>query len=438
MNKHFQAPARHRWFDDWCGARGPALKTLVADIRAEVEALETRTRKRKAVDQRNFEVAVEVVVSNLAHEVLLPSETGRLAILTGNGAKGSSRYDNKALGEPLRALLWHLQELGQLDWHSSVKRGVASSVAPTDAFRERVRAAGISLVDIGAVGVPETIVLASKYNLGADGSGPEMRELVDYRDTAVTNAMRTTMESLNSFVAAADISFLDDGLGPVDTSVRALRRNFVVKAGRRNDKPLATFNLSGRLYGGFWINMPSQRRAGIRINGEPVADLDYGQMFVRLAYAAVGATPPDGDMYAIPGLEGHRPALKKAFNTLLNASRGMTRWPVELTVATEGSDPSEVLPMGWGVKRIKDAILIRHPALHSCLGDGVGLKLMHIESEILVAVLAEMMARGIVGLGIHDGLLTPASRADEVKTIMEEVAVAKVGITIPVSVKTLS
>lgn len=45
---------------------------------------------------------------------------------------------------------------------------------------------------------------------------------------------------------------------------------------------------------------------------------------------------------------------------------------------------------------------------------------MHTETEVLVAVLAEMRARRIVGLGIHDGLLTPASKADEVARIMLE------------------
>jgi hypothetical protein len=43
------------------------------------------------------------------------------------------------------------------------------------------------------------------------------------------------------------------------------------------------FDLSGRLFGGFWQGLQRQRRSGIRIDGEPVATLDYSSMFARLA-----------------------------------------------------------------------------------------------------------------------------------------------------------
>ncbi|WP_091437198.1 hypothetical protein [Ancylobacter rudongensis] len=247
--------------------------------------------------------------------------------------------------------------------------------------------------------------------------------------------MRAAVEALNGFLAGADIGFAEDDLGAVHISERRLRRHFVMRAGAKGETPIVSFDLGGRLFGGFWQNLPSSRRSGIRINGETVAELDYGQMAVRLAYATVGVTPPEGDMYAIPGLEGHRAAVKKAFNTLLNAGPKMTRWGYERAGNGEDADASERLPAGWTVKRTKAAILSRHPALARSLGSGIGLKLMHIESEILVAVLVEMTEREIVGLGIHDGLLAPASKVDEVRMIMEDVAVAKVGTTIPVSVE---
>ncbi|CAA0090892.1 Uncharacterised protein [Starkeya nomas] len=439
MNKQPEPPVRHRWFDDWRGARGTSLRKLVSDITSEVEALEqvsgARKRARKVVDKARFEAAVEVVLSNLAHEVLVPSEAGRLAILTGNGAKGATRYDNKALGEPLRTLLGHLQELGLVDWQWTGERGVASSLAPTQAFRSRVERAGIAMADFGRVPGEETILLSAKLPLGGEGSGLHRRERLPYVDTPNTTAMRAAVEALNGFLAGADIGFAEDGLGAVDTSDRRMRRHFVLRAGANGEAPVVSFDLGGRLFGGFWQNLPSSRRRGIRINGEPVAELDYGQMAVRLAYATVGATPPEDDMYALPGLEGHRAAVKIAFNTLLNAGPKMTRWGYERMDGAEGQDASERLPEGWTVKRTKAAILARHPALAPCLGSGIGLKLMHMESVMLVAVLEEMMEREVVGLGIHDGVLAPASKAEEVRTIMEKMAVAKAGTTIPVSVE---
>lgn len=392
MNKHFQAAERHRWFDDWRGARGPALSKLVADIIVEIEALErakgARKRARKAVDQRHFEVAVEVVVSNLAHEAFMPSETGQLAILTGNGAKGATRYDNRALGKPLRALMGHLTELELMDWHKPPSWREAWAVSPTATFRERVEGAGIRIEEFGRLAGEETIILTRKERHGP-GASAVMRQLVDYIDTPETVDMRQTMEALNSFLSSADIAFVDDGAGPVDMHDRTMRRHFVTALPEGQE-----FDRGGRLFGGFWQNLPSVRRSGIRICGEQAVDLDYGQMAVRLAYAHAGATPPDGDMYALPGLEDHRAAVKTAFNILLNDSHRRNSWPASLLEGGEEADMSKLLPSSWTVKRVKTAILSRHPALASCLGSGIGLKLMRTESEVLVAVLAEMKSRG--------------------------------------------
>ncbi|MBS9478995.1 hypothetical protein [Ancylobacter radicis] len=435
MDKPFHLPERHRWFDDWRGARGPALRKLVVDITGEVEALErakgARKRARKAVDQSRFEVAVEVVVSNLANEVLVPSETGRLAIITGNGAKGAARYDNTALGKPLRDLLARMTELELIDWHKPASQRDAWSVSPAASFRTRVESAGIRTEDFGRVAGEETIVLTRKGRR-APGSGGVVRQLVDYIDTSETVAMRQAMERLNSVLSSADIAFVDDGAGPVDVHNRAMRRHFITALPEGQE-----FDRGGRLFGGFWQNLPSARRGGIRINGEPVAELDYGQMAVRLAYAHVGATPPEGDMYALPGLIDQRAAVKTAFNVLLNDSHRRNSWPAMLLDEGEKAEPSEVLPVGWTVKKVKAAVLSRHPALAPCLGSGIGLKLMHTESEMLVAVLTEMQARGIVGLGIHDGLLAPASKADEVARIMSVVGETTTGTTIPVTASAL-
>lgn len=237
---------------------------------------------------------------------------------------------------------------------------------------------------------------------------------------------------MNSFLSSADIAFVDDGGGPVDVHDRTMRRHFITALPEGQE-----FDRGGRLFGGFWQNLPSARRSGIRIGGEAVAELDYGQMAVRLAYAHTGATPPNGDMYALPGLEGHRAAVKTAFNILLNDSHRRNSWPASLLEGGEDADMSELLPTGWTVKRMKAAILSRHPALAPCLGSGIGLKFMHTESEVLVAVLTEMKSRGIVGLGIHDGLLAPASKANEVARIMVETGVRTAGTTIPVTASPL-
>lgn len=428
-------PERHVWFDDWRGIQGEALLRLKAEIVAGVDAAEVagghRQRKRRPVDQANHELAVEVVVANLAYAALNPPPTGRLAILTGNGRVGATRYDNTALGKPLRSLLYRLDEAGVLTLRGSSQRLEASSIAPSEAFARRVSEAGASLSDFGRIKGEETIVLKRKRKQAGSDTGT--RKLVDYAETNETMGMRRQVDALNDFVAVADIAFIDDGQGRIDVFDRFQRRQFSTVA-HDSDEP--AFHLTGRLFGGFWQTLKSARRSNIRIDGEPVAVLDYSSLYPRLAYAHTGAVPPAGDIYAIDGLTGHRKSVKKALNCLMMDDFHRSRWPTEFTSgsADEDDDPSVLLPSGWGVKRFKQALHRRYPALAPCLGKGLGLQLMHTESEILLRVLEELQALDIIGLGLHDGLLAPTSKAGHVKEVMEAVARDITSADLPVTI----
>ena len=73
--------------------------------------------------------------------------------------------------------------------------------------------------------------------------------ILDYADTAETNAMRDDMRRVNAWLERASITFVDDGVEPVDVHDRTPRRLFVILEG----DPLGQrFDLSGRLFGGFW------------------------------------------------------------------------------------------------------------------------------------------------------------------------------------------
>lgn len=296
-----------RWFDYWRCAEGDALQAIVRDVTAALDRHEAsnglRKRQRKAADAAAHRTMIDGVVANLAHAVLLPPEDGGVALLTGKG-HGVTRYDRRAFGKTFSRLLWRMEEVGALTHAMSRQRGVASSVTPTPAFAEAVRSRGVTLDHIGRASGEETIRLTHRRKVG----GPESRRIervaVDYRDTAQTVALRAEMARVNDHLAVADIAFVDDGLGPVDARQRFLRRRFLML--ETDDAGVPRFDRSGRLFGGFWMNLARARRQAIRIGGEPVATLDYASMFPRLAYAKVGRQPPDGDLYAIRGLEGKR------------------------------------------------------------------------------------------------------------------------------------
>jgi hypothetical protein len=235
--------------------------------------------------------------------------------------------------------------------------------------------------------------------------------------------MRDTMRRLNGFLARADIAFIHDGAVPfVDPYDRRLRRHFNVTG-----EDQIRFDQNGRLFGGFWMNMKSDRRQNIRIDGEPVVTLDYGSMFTRLAYSHLNATPPGGDLYVVPGLEGYRSGVKLAMNVLLFDSARRNAWPAEMI---------GLLPDDWTVSRTKAAILKRHKPLREVWGKALGFSLMYQESEVLLSVLQDLMEQGVTALPLHDGLIVSQSSHAVAIESMGRSALALTGLEIPVSCKT--
>jgi hypothetical protein len=420
-------PQRFPWFDQWRGARGPALRSLVATVREVLDKHEKaaggRQRARRADDQGRHEIAVETVVANLAHSTVFNASDRWLAILTGNRTRGFTRYENAALGKPLRTLLGGLKSLGMVEWRWSLQRGVASSVAPTERLSMMVQEAGVTLADFGRLPHEEVISLSRKRKIGDSRESRIEREWIDYNDTPQTNTMRDHMRRVNAWLERASITFVDDGAEPVDVHDRTLRRLFVIHEG----DPLGQrFDLSGRLFGGFWQGLQRERRAGIRIDGEPVATLDYSSMFARLAYAEKGVQPPAGDLYAIPGLEGHRDAVKLGVNALLFDQHTRRQWP-----KTEEAD--QRLPSGWTLGRFRRALVERHPVIAECIGKGLGFRLMHTESEIMARVLTTLLSERVTALPLHDGMLVRRSHAAKAKVAMEEVSREMTSYVLPVT-----
>jgi hypothetical protein len=389
---------------------------------------------------------VETVAANLAHAVLLPPETGRLAVRLGNRASGMSRYENPALGsKPFRALIYLLESAGFLALdYPKVPRGEVSSLVPSPWFENKVVEYGVSLADFGRHPGEEVVILTCNMRSWA-GMGERItrHERVDYTDTAETRRYREEVRGLNAFLASADIDFLEDGLEPrVDPFERTMRRHFVTRPGQPE-----RFDQVGRLFGGFWLTLKSARRQRIRINGEPAADLDFSSMFTRLALARLRAPTPIGDVYAIEGAEGYRSGIKMAMNTFLfDRHLRRSKWPDEMGVGVgtdeDARDPTSPaadyearLPAGWTVGRTRKAILNRHPAIKQAWGHGLGYGLMYDESRVLLTALNRLMAEAVPALGMHDGLLVQRSKKDSAKAIMQQAAREVVGMNIPVEEK---
>ncbi|RWN98691.1 hypothetical protein [Mesorhizobium sp.] len=324
-----------------------------------------------------------------------------------------SRYDRNGFGH-LPHVIDAMAALGLVVKHPAHIKKRRTGIEATGSLLDALLSGTVA--EVGRAEGEETIWLTAR--MGRDGVGRKLPyQLVDYVDTPEACALRREMEEINTFLATQRIELQGQPQAGFKLTRRFLLRNI--------GDPHA-FNLHGRLYGGFWESLPKRLRADLRINGEPIADLDFASMFPRLAYARVGAEPPEGDLYAIRGLEECRAGVKAGFAAMLSSSNEMTRLP---------SGVKGALPVGWTGRRLAEAIGEKHPALVPLFGKDIAMDLMFTESCILVAVLLRLARMGIAALPMHDGVMVAASKSAVVKSAMERIALHSTGSQVPVVMK---
>ena len=395
-------------------------EAAVADLLDYERREGVRLRQRKPDDHAGMCNAVHVIVANLAHVVLFhPHDHDTCVILPMSHARGPRTEPlPPGFGAGLPSIVRSLHAIGLLALTPAEGQRLASTIRPTAGFRFRVLANGVGGSDIGRRIVRDLLRLSRREK-------DDSRTHFPLPATLEATLFRDQMDRINASLATADLAYL--GNDPVDVGDRLLTRYFSLPRGIETP----CLDYGGRLFGGWWQPMPKAQRRHIRICGEPVVELDYGQVFPRLAFSLVGELPPEGtDLYAVAELVAehgneYRSGAKKGFNALLY---GACRW---------GEAVASILPSNWPASRFRKALTAQHPALTELLrpGSNAGYRLLHRESTILVAVLLACSASGIVALPIHDAVLVPASVAETVMGIMSDCALAVAGVPIPVHLK---
>jgi hypothetical protein len=408
---------RDRPFDDWRRPKSDAAKAVVSEITNELQNYETRTGARQRArkngrDRDTFEQTVAAVVSDLIHRALTAPQ-GKLYIPLSNQVLGRDwNYRSPVLNQTVPDIIKHLAspELGWLVFEKGYRTPFVdsrrSTIAPSNRLLSRIERHSLTLDDLTRSRGEEIIIMKSRREDYWDRSA-----WVGYSDTADTQHYRAEVAQINDWLADADIDF-DHTAAPgkvVDVDDRYLRRYF-------ND----TFSHGGRLYGGFRQPLSKQaRKAGLLIDGEQVATLDYCQMGPRLLYGMAGKQPPPGDLYAIPGLEGHRAGVKKLFSSMMFTDGLPTQYP---------KDCRELFPrriaVGTAVSMIQDS----HPDIAPFFGTDVGFKTMYQESEILIDILMELNGLGITALPIHDAIVVPQSDIPTAMQVMVDTFTKHTGV----------
>jgi hypothetical protein len=380
------------------------LRAAVPVAADEVERAKWTKQKIRVRERRLLELTVEAVLSDVAHSRLYPNPKRKRGVrVSRDTSLKSSRYVCRVEGFRIegKQLPKVLDALHDLRWIEQTKGTTGMTHEARDQTillpGERLLAFLEHFPDdaLGVRSGQEIVLLKSTKD-------KERSNLKEYDDTELTNDYRAEVVRINDYLSTAEIAVHMDG---VDGNDRRLRRAFTC----------GSFESGGRLSGGFWMGgsyrvTKDDRRRNIEIDGERVAELDFQGMQVSLCYAHVGATPPSGDPYALPGCDSRmRDPVKRLFASMLFDLRPRTRWP-------EGfKDEYGKLPPVKGVIR---ALMEKHPALAPLFFTGIGHRLQFTESEILIDVLLALIDMRITALPIHDCVIVAASQTETAERAM--------------------
>lgn len=414
-----------------------AVAVLGQDLAKREAQRDTRIRDRKEADQAKFDLTVECLLVNFVAALALSPEAVVAVPLSNTVLRGRPRYRPEVYGKHFRDLIALLQALGLIAMVTKgynvrqYGRSELTTVRPTTKLIKLFPPLAAPRTYVGRLGRvehPEVVVLKDE-----DG------ELADYPETKDTRRWREDIRAINKSLEGMSMSVDarsvvdEDGFAiqPLARSLRRIWNNSDWKQG-------------GRLYGAFWQTMRrDDRLPAISIDGEPIANVDFSQFNLRLAYALAKAKPPRGDLYDITGQDSAdrdwlrlREGRKKVVNAMFNSSSPLKGWPAK--TPEERAALKARFPTGTSISDERDRIRQKHAAIADYFESAHGLAFMRIESDILVASLLSLMKRGIVALPIHDAVLVQERFAETAKATLERESKTLVGTAIPAEIKKLS
>jgi hypothetical protein len=407
-----------------------SIEGLTADLQRYEDQRALRTRARKVTDQEKFTRAVEAICCNFA-SIAMVNPNRRLAVKFGNYASSHS----SVYGAHFKRVVRLMQERGLIT--ESKGYSIAQS-------RHRV---------------PSTIHSTSKYwgRVPKPNGWHELR-LEDHRELVVINtgedgckasaphdwlqARVSEMVRINECLKSIALSYAGrETILPVGAAGRPTA--FLVTPHHRTVRRVfkGSIERGGRLYDGFWETMPRELRFRyLRINREPVVNVDYGQLFLRLAYALAQREPPSGDLYDFTGRDHERPdwrslreGRKRMVNALITGKKSLKQWPGETNA--DRAEIRSLFPEGTKPSEVVAAIKEWHSAIATeWFEKGRGLELHRLESDILIAVLLRLIDLKISALPIHDSVIVAGSNAATVQQIMQKEARRLAGADIPAKI----
>ena len=196
------------------------------------------------------------------------------------------------------------------------------------------------------------------------------------------------------------------------------------------DHPAFAWDRGGRLYsvGTSYQQLKGDERLAMRLNGEPVVEIDITASHLTLLHGLTQTTlDVTQDPYILPGLD--RRVVKNWITASFGAGKPLTRWTKEQSDDYAKRNNGRKLGADFKARFVRSAVVQRYPVLADFEGVGVGWgRLQYIESEIVVATMLALIAEGVPALPVHDSIIVPGSNAERARTLLTTTFEAHAGI----------
>lgn len=392
------------WFDPLLRAKTTELASAVQRLRDVLLLHETeigaRKRARKEADDEKFGLAVEALACNL---ILLSAieSSPKLAVPRSHGFLWpGDGGGNPVYGQHFLSALDGLASLGLIEEEQrgfmvSRRKRMPSLIRTSAALAQFLPLAppdwrSVKQIDDGAL-----VILKE----GKDDEG--RAATISFSETAKTRQFAGQMRHINELLRSADIEVTGQ-----DTGLSLGKDGQVIAPYRRSLRRIfnnGNWQHGGRLAGGFWMGMQrAERFERIRIDGERIADVDYRQLFPRLAYVRAGQPQPKDDIYDVTGDGSGRDGWKQLMNAMLFAVGPLRNWP-------DGT--LQHFPSGTKLRDAIKMLAARHAPIADLFGTGLGFQLMRVESDMLIGIITHLASIGVTALPLHDAVLVAESTA---------------------------
>ncbi len=232
----------------------------------------------------------------------------------------------------------------------------------------------------------------------------QSKRLIDYHDTERTVSLRRDLQAINNALADIDVALPDAPCTgnhyKLDKAVAFTPQPCLHRVFLRS-----SWDRGGRAVG-WWQSVPALHRDQMLLNGEPVVRPDYSALHAQMLYAEA-RKPVVGDPYEVPGFS--REQGKAGFQIAVNARN--RRSAILALVKNEQMDWRRAAELYANVCR-------RNAAIERAFGTDAEVRLMRIDSDIILECLRMCIRAGIPALPVHDELIVPVRHGDRAVEIM--------------------